>query len=127
MSLVPDPPPLLRCCMAISKSTDQRLRVSAVQSVQERDHFPFGNISPELQQYFLLNSAWHLDDAARAAVASKQLRGLYHERCAADEEWLESAAIAVFGEQFVELVLSWVASPPDEVPAFSHGPQMTGR
>jgi hypothetical protein len=42
---------------------------------------------------------------------------LYHKRCAADEQWLESVTVAVFGKEFVELVLSWLASPGDEVSA----------
>jgi hypothetical protein len=41
---------------------------------------------------------------------------LYDERCAADELWLESAANAVFCKEFVDLVLSWLARPEDDLP-----------
>jgi hypothetical protein len=102
--------------MGMIQSTDHWLLVIAVKSVQEGTCFSFGNLLPELQRHCLRRSAIHLHDVARAAVTCKHLQDLYHKRCAADEQWLESEAIAVFGKEFVELVLSWLVSPEDEVP-----------
>jgi hypothetical protein len=94
-----------------------RLRVRAGPLVQEATCSSFDNLHLDVKRHCLLNSPLQLHDVARAAVTCKQLRELYHERCAADEQWLEFVAVAVFGEEFVELVVSWLASPGDDVPA----------
>jgi hypothetical protein len=91
--------------------------VSAVQSLQARACFPFGGLPEDLQRECLLSSGLQLDDVARAAAASKQLRGYYRERCAAEQNSLESAAIAAFGNQLVKLVSDWAACVVDGVPA----------
>jgi hypothetical protein len=117
MSLIPGIPPLL------IYRIDRRLSVSAEPSVQERTLFPFDNLQEDLQRRSLLSSGLKLHDLARVAVTCKQLRYLYHERCGADEHWLESIALAVFGEEFVELVLSLLGVPEDELPTYDELPR----
>eukprot|EP00884_Botryococcus_braunii_P007308 jgi/Botrbrau1/16579/Bobra.0068s0010.1 len=76
------------------------------------------NLPWELQKSILVSRALSLGDLAKLAPLGKVFKEAYLERCTEDEQWMEHAAISVFGAQAVDALVCWVSSPKrDDDPA----------
>jgi hypothetical protein len=85
---------------------------------QKADRLTFDGLARDVQRLVADNPALELDDLARAATTSKFFREVASERCAAEEHWLAQAAVSLFGERFIELLLFVLTDPVDDGTAY---------
>jgi hypothetical protein len=76
--------------------------------------FPqWSNLPWELQRWVLASHALSLQDLAKLAPLGKVFKEVYLERCAGEEQWLEHAAVSVFGLQAVDSMVCWLLTPKE--------------
>jgi hypothetical protein len=90
----------------------KRLRGNADIDVHSLTGFAhWRNLPWELQKTVLVSRALSLHDLAKLATLGKVFKEAYLERCAKEEQWLEHAAVSVFGAQPVDALVCWLSSP----------------